>query len=217
MVSLKSQATDAKQQNVTGKLKKTVFMKYRLLIAFIIFSFESFGQNVVFDTSVNEPPIVGEKYYSKTDFSKIDSLQYWKYKLNMKYHGTETDTLKPIGQIIFLRTKTINDGISKKLYGRDWNPNITFDIFNVADSLNCFKNSTRIRFFSSCVPPQVGGDIIIVGKFLFLNRSVCLSCQRYDSKIDYCRPVLNYIFSNIRKREVETVEELVQQFPILSE
>ena len=184
-------------------------MKVYILILCILFSSSSFGQNLVFDTTV-----YARESYSKTDFSNIDTFQLWNYLLDTTYKGRETDSIKPSGQLIFYRTSSIDDGISKKIYGRLWTPVISFDIFSVADTSYCFERSARTRIYSSCVPSDVGGDIIIIGKYLFLNHSVCVRCERHDTKVDYCRPVINYVFSKIDKNKITTIQSLVHQFII---
>ena len=162
--------------------------QYFLFFALLIFATNCIGQTqsqIVFETTIISTEVNNKKYYSKTDFSIIDTLNLWSYKLDTTFKGKENDSIKPIGMITFWRTKPIDDSISKSIYHQLWTPYITFAIFNLSDTNYCFQKSTRTRYFSSCVPPQVGGDIIIVNKFVFINGNVCLSCQRYDTKIDY--------------------------------
>lgn len=179
------------------------------ILTFLVISIIGFGQNkkmLAFDTS-------STVYYAKTDFSFIDTLKLWSYRLDTTYKGTERDSFKPIGRLTFWRTKPIDDG-SERLYNKFWTPRITFEIFTIAELTYCRKQSNQTRFLSSCVPPQVGGDIIVVGKFVLLNRDVCLSCQRNDTKADYCRPVLNYIFSGLDQSKITNLLSIVSQFPI---
>jgi hypothetical protein len=189
-------------------------MKVNLLILSLCFASNSFGQDFVFDTTKERSSANDATYYSKTDFSIIDTLQLWNYLLDTAYHSKETDSVKPRGQLAFWRTRPIDDKISKKVYGQPWTPYIAFDIFSIADTSYCFKISSSTRYLSSCVPPNVGGDIIVIDKFVFLNHNVCLGCQRYETKVDYCRPVINYVFSKIDKTKITTIESLVQQFVI---
>jgi hypothetical protein len=189
-------------------------MKLYILVFSFSFALNSFGQGFVFDTTIKRTPINSATYYSETNFLVIDTIHLWKYLLDTTYHGRDIDSIKPIGQLIFWRTKPIDDSISKFVYNQLWTPYITFDIFTIADTNYCYDMSTNTRFYSSCVAPDVGGDIIIIDKYLFLNNSVCLSCERHDTKIDYCRPVINYVFSNIDKTKITTIESLVQQFVI---
>jgi len=191
--------------------------QYFFFLTLLIFATNCIGQiqsQIIFDTSIKPTEVNNKKYYSKTDFSFVDTLSLWNYKLDTTFKGKENDSIKPIGMLIFWRTKAIDDSISKRIYNQLWTPYITFAIFSLADTNYCFQESTRIRKFSSCVPPQVGGDIIIVDKFIFLNGNVCLGCQRYDTKIDYCRPVINYVFLKIDRNKITTIESLTNQFVI---
>ncbi len=151
--------------------------------------------------------------YSKTDFSKIDSPSCWFYVL-MDKNLSYVDSIKPVGQLIFQRTHEINDSISFRLYKRGFLPVYTFQIFDIKDSAYCFSKSRLVRTFSSCVSPDVGGDIIILGKFIFLNDNVCVGCKRYVDGLDYCRPLINKLFLGVDKTKANTPEEIVKQFPI---
>jgi len=154
------------------------------------------------------------KYYSATDFNFIDTLERWNYDLYLSYRGKEKDSIKPIGKIIFFRTNALSDKLSRKVYGREWTPVISFDIYNISDSAICSEISRWTRIYSSCVPPDVGGDLLTIGKYIFLNRMVCLACKKYDTNVDYCRPIINYIFSKIDVNRISTISDLVDQLPI---
>jgi len=154
-------------------------------------------------------------YYSKTDFSIIDTLSFWRYQLDT----TDTNDTKgpqhyPIGELLFWRSNPIVDGISKKIYNRLWTPELTFSIFKISDSAYCYEISRRTRMLSSCLAPDVGGDMIFIGEYIFVSRGVCVSCQRHDTKVDYCRPIINYIFSKVDSKKVTTLRSLVSQFVI---
>ena len=56
----------------------------------------------MFDTTKNNEPIDNSKYYSKTDFTLLDTLSLWNYLLDTTYHGRTTDSVKPIGLLVFL-------------------------------------------------------------------------------------------------------------------
>lgn len=143
--------------------------------------------------------------------SLVDSLTVWAYDLDI-YSKKENG--KPIGQITFWRTRPIDDGISKKIYGAFWTPNISYEIFDSSDSLYCQEQSHRTKVFSSCVGPDVGGDIFIIGHFIFLNRNVCLSCEKYKTGVDFCRPQVSRIIAAVGQKNIDTVQKIVQQFPI---
>ena len=186
-------------------------MKKFFLVAFLFLVWtKSFCQIV--DTKIYDKP---DYYYSKTDFSFVDTLANWSYKLTQYSKGVSNDTIiKPISQITFFRTKALFDSTSRRSKGIDWTPRIDFEIYSIMDSVKCFKVSESVRYFSSCVPPAVGGDIFIIGKFIFLNNNVCLNCDKYDNGIDYCRPTLKKIFSKVRLDKVSSLQEIVEQFDI---
>ena len=184
----------------------------------VFFLTNLFGQSkskIVFDTTNNNSKQVNNrKFYTKTDFSFIDDLKLWNYKLDTTFKGRERDSLKPFAQLIFWRTKPIDDKISKKIYKQLWTPYFVFEIYNLADSSFCYDKSNHSRLLSSCVPPNVGGDILIIDKFIFINSYVCLSCERHDTKVDYCRPIINYVFSKVDPARVTTLKSLLDQFVI---
>jgi hypothetical protein len=151
--------------------------------------------------------------YSKTDFSKVDSLSCWFYVLMDKNPSYE-DSIKPVGQLIFQRTHAVDDSVRKQLYGNGFLPIYTFQVFNIKDSVYCFNKANLIRRFSSCASPDVGGDIIVFGDFIFLNANMCMVCRRYDNGLDYCRPLINKMFLSVDKTKANSLEQIVKQFPI---
>jgi len=147
-------------------------------------------------------------YYSKTDFTEIDTLEFWKFNIDRSSELTKNDSINPIGTVRFWRTVSIDDSISIKVYDKLWTPNISYSIYNVKDSIYCKKVSERVRFFSSCVPPDVGGDYIVLGEFILLNTSVCLQCGRYYTGLDYCRPILNSIIKQIDIEKIKSIDSI---------
>lgn len=147
-------------------------------------------------------------YFSKTDFSKIDSLELWRFSIETKPELNKNDSIIPIGIIGFWRTVAIDDSISIEVYKKLWTPKISFYIYNIKDSVYCREKSMRIRIFSSCVPPDLGGDYIILGELILLNTTFCLQCGRYDTGIDYCRPILNYVFKAIDNQKINSISSL---------
>jgi hypothetical protein len=192
---------------------KQLIPVYLLLISGTI----AFGQTQSkfdFDTTTYNKHFNSRKYYYKTDSSFVDLLNLWNYKLDTTFKGRKFDSLKPLGELIFWRIRPVDDKISKSLNSQRWTPHFTFEIYNLADSAFCCKKSNQVRLFSSCVPPNVGGDMIIIDKFIFINSSVCVSCARYETKVDYCRPFIHYIFSKIDKTKITNLESLIQQLVI---
>lgn len=174
-------------------------MKFRLLILTIFLNtaivYGQENKSLFLNTQSN--------YYDSTDFSKSDFLNAWFYVLqesNLDYD----DPITPIGRLVFQRKNMI----------KHWTPNFTFHIFNIVDSAYCFQKSVSVRNASSCVPPNVAGDIIIIGKFILLNTNICLQCKNIDDRRDYCRPVINKILSAVDPTKTETLDDLVKQFPI---
>lgn len=154
-------------------------------------------------------------YYLQTKFDFIDTLDCWEYDLDKNYKSDRNDSISPIAIITFFRTKPLNDSISLNVYNKPWMPLMSFEIFYLKDSSFCFQESKRTVYFSSCVPPSVGGDLFIIGDFIFLNRNVCVECRKPDSGIDYCRPLINHIISKIDKNKIKTIDDITAQFSII--
>ena len=150
---------------------------------------------IVFDT-LSRPglPQNNVYYLSATQFSMVDTASKWTYFLDTNYGKNWKDSARPIGLIEFWRMEPLDDSISKFIHGKGWTPRIRFEIYRVSDSATCFKKSANARFFSSCLPPDVGGDIIFAGDFIFLSKGACISCRKYDTGEDFCRPVLMRFF-----------------------
>ena len=189
---------------------------YLLIIIFFFASLSIYSQSerIFFDTASSEKRFNNQIFYAKTDFTKLDTIELWNYQLDTSYKGWDNDTIKAIGQLHFWRIAPIDDKISYGIYGRYWTPSIFFEVYSIKDSVYCYEISNKTRYFSSCAPPDVGGDIIKVGNFIFINRSVCLNCQRHDTKVDYCRPVINYIFSKVDPSKSTSLINLVKQFVV---
>jgi len=186
-------------------------MKQYLLVVFLFLVWtKSFCQKA--DSKIYDKP---DYYYTKTNFDFTDTLSNWNYDITLFLKNIDSATIiKLVGEITFFRTKPLFDSISRCIYGIDWTPSINFKIYNITDSAKCFERSEFTRHTSSCVPPAVGGDIFIVGKFIFLNNSVCLHCYKYDNEVDYCRPIIKNIFSKVRLDKVSNLKEITQQFGI---
>ena len=183
--------------------------QYLLFICLFLVLTKSFCQTAN-SKMYNKP----DYYYEQTDFSFIDTLTNWSYDLTFSFKSIWKDSItKPIAQITFFRTKALYDKRSRLTYGKDWTPQIDFEIYNIKDSVKCFQLSEFTRNVSSCVPPAVGGDIFVVGKFIFLNNSVCLSCYN-ENMVDYCRPTIKNIFSKVNLDKVSSLKEIVEQFEI---
>lgn len=155
--------------------------------------------------------ISNTSYNPKDTSYRGDAIKLWNYKFKQK-DIKENDSVRSLGSLIFYRTRPVIDSSYYKIYKKFWTPEISFDIFNISDSTFCRKLSTNTRYFSSCVPPDVGGDYFVIGQYIFLNRNVCLNCR--ISSIDYCRPVVNFVFNKLDKKNLNTLTDIFKQFAI---
>ena len=168
----------------------------------------------VFYKSDSLATIIDRRYYSKTDFSIVDTVNLWNYDIDTTFHGDPADSIKPLGRIFFFRTSPIIDTYRKQIYAWDWVPYLSFRIYFAKDSVYCFQKSKYIRLIASCIPPETGGDVIEAGNLILVNNSVCTVCLRYDLGLDNCRPVINFIVSKIETEKVLTIEDFTNQLII---
>jgi hypothetical protein len=183
-------------------LKSTIFFFLSLLIL------KTQGQNPNY--KIYDP---NDLSYSKTDFTIVDSLKYWHYQLSFSVDNESKDSTKPIGRISFWRTKPFTSP-SQEVSENRWRPFIEFEIYALKDSIYCKKKSIQARIYSSCIAPQVGGDLFIISNYIFLNTQGCVNCLRESTNIDACRPTLNYLFTWVNPSHVKTIEDITKQFPI---
>lgn len=135
----------------------------------------------------------------------LDTLSLWNYELQ-PHAKTQKD--RSLGLITFWRTKPIHDSVHLALHQELWTPQISFSIYPLADSVYCDEQSRKFKMSSSCMGPDVGGDMHRVGSFIFLNRDICLSCAGYQTKRDYCRPVIKQVLGAMDMRKVKTLVDL---------
>jgi hypothetical protein len=169
-------------------------MKYIFTIIIFLSSFSIFCQEI------GEQFDYEKKYYPVKNTVQTDSLKYWTYSIDYEFKRPN-DSIKPVGQIKFWRTESIDDKKSQEVYGRPWTPSIDFDIYNITDLEFCERIQININRASSCLPPNVGGDLIIIQNYVLINRWVCVNCIRFDNGIDYCRPTLNKVLSELNLTE----------------
>ncbi len=181
-----------------------------LILAFLTITATSFGQHL--DYKVNP---TSNYHRLGTDLGNIDTLSLWNYRLDSPYVTRFQDSVEPIGYISFWRTKPISN--EPQIYDQVQVPSIDFEIFDIRDSSFCYQRSRFTKFYSSCVPPDVGGDVFVIGRFIFLNRKVCVNCGSDGTRnIDYCRPILKFIFSRVTGDDISTLADIVRQLPIKS-
>ncbi len=176
-------------------------MKYIIIIFTFLSSFSIFSQEIGKDFDFEK------RYFPIKNSIQTDSLKYWTYSIDYEFKRPN-DSIKPVGQIKFWRTKSIDDKKSQEIYGKPWTPSIDFDIYNITDLTFCVQAQININTASSCLPPNVGGDLFIIRNYVLINRWVCVNCIRYDNGIDYCRPTLNKILSELELTENTSLREI---------
>jgi len=171
-----------------------------LTLAFSVNAFSQKKQPIIYDST--------DVAFRFIDFSIIDTLDNWNYELDLTYRGFKNDSLKsPIGRILFFR--------KKRLPGRVYiaSPYIRFNIYPITDSLMANRYSKRTMGWSSCGGPFRGGELLVVGNFIFVNPDVCTYCMtaKYE---DTCRPLIDYIFSKIVSQNPTSLDQLISHLPL---
>ena len=174
----------------------------QILALTLLFGTQVDGQNNVYDTT--------DKHYTGIDFRFKDDLNYWTYQFK-KRKATKKNLA--IGHISLWRTEKWDDNKDKEFHP-SWNPGISFDIFNLKDSIAALELSKTMRSLTICETPQIGGDIFVVGSFVFVNSEPCVSCYRKLTNEEYCRPTINFLFSGINISKFSTLKDLINQLPI---
>lgn len=178
------------------------------ILIVIHFSSNLTGQNIVYQENLDS------FLHASAVSCKIDTLEYWNYKLDLTYKPNYMDSVMPIGLLTFYRTKSVGSSLKADNDGRLSKPTISFEIYNLSEASFCEKKADYIRVISSCSSPNAGGDCFKFGNFTFLNRQVCLNCYQSSTNIDYCRATINYVFKKIPNPKVTDIKELVKQFAV---
>ncbi|MEY2702716.1 MAG: hypothetical protein RLY43_1352, partial [Bacteroidota bacterium] len=74
---------------------------------------------------------------------------------------------------------------------------INFSIYKMSDIEKCKFQSVKTKALSSCISTNIGGDIHLIGNYILLNEDPCVNCLNPKTEIDYCRPIIKYLLSNI--------------------
>ncbi len=143
----------------------------------------------------------------------LDSISNWSYLFDKTYKGFRNDSIRAMGLVTFQRVKPPKEGIISET-GKVFIPSMDFEIFHLTDSAFATRKSTFTKVISSCMPPNVGGDLFIVGKFIFVNRDVCVNCRQYPDTIDYCRPMIRKILAGANQDKALTLEEILASLPV---
>lgn len=202
---------------------KCTLMKLAFFLFFIIsFATTAFGQSSsphIFFARYYSDSSRFSRYnsdstrYSKTDFNSIDTLDKWCYKFIYDSSLYSDDSIAPICIVRFSRNTPLCDSVGflqakevwpgpkleKELQNNLWfTPSIPFKVYPLKDSSYATNLSNGYKSTTGCVPPHGGGDIFRSGNYVFVNDNFCVGCTSvHFGKIDYCRPLLNYIFSKI--------------------
>ncbi|MBL7742034.1 MAG: hypothetical protein JNN00_01040 [Chitinophagaceae bacterium] len=163
---------------------------------------QSFGQRSVYDST--------DKNYRGIDFSFKDDFAYWRYDFRQK---KATKKNFSIGHLTFWRAEKWDNNNNAEFHSA-WTPGISFDIYNLKDSAKAKEASRFVRSLSLCQSYEIGGDLFVVGNFIFVNPESCVLCYRKLTNKEYCRPTINIIFSNIDTSKVLKIRDIIDQFPI---
>lgn len=222
--------TDCNTRSLPASLSNTLMKQSVLIISLSLLSSLSYGQSpkeTIFSCRTKEDSL----HYSKTNFTLIDSIDRWCYKIIANYKPSRIDSTVPLCQVHFTRSEDLVDssGYYKylKLYGPSkkssftrnesvrFKPYIIFRVYSLKDSVAAFRIASFASLITSCAPPYAGGDLFIAGSFIFVNDELCLKCSAaFGGEVDYCRPLLNFIFSSLKNSNAPTVEDLLTHLPI---
>jgi hypothetical protein len=90
-------------------------------------------------------------------------------------------------------------------------PNIAFKVYELKDSNYAENRSILYKRITSNVPPYAGGDIFTSGNYIFVNTDFGVKCSApFFGTIDYCRPMLNFIFKRLNNTKTVTIEEYLK-------
>ena len=175
-------------------------------------------------------------HYSKTDFSQVDTLDKWCYSININSKPSKFDSAKPLCLVSFTRFVPLCDsaGYYKFIKGLNldstkdgiylhqglkeqilYNPTITFNVYPIQDSSAAYKISEINMRITSSLPPRAGGDLFIIGAFIFVHDDLSVRCgSLFSGKEDYLRPLLNFIFKDLKNTNAITVMDLLKRLPI---
>jgi len=169
----------------------------------------SFGQKTI-DSSYH-PPVPTLPSYNPTNF---DPFSLWNYTLDSSFESRKWDSVKPIAAVSIWRNQPLwNKGKPEGPDDKQLKPGMHFNIFNLADSAFCYQTGRMTQLVSSHVPPNVAGDVIIVGN-LILVCDYCHECGKLLPGNDYCRGFIKRLFKYLNGRRIATIADIVQQLPI---
>ncbi len=133
-------------------------MKYLILLTIVIGFSESHGQ------------VRFSQEYDHIKPIENDSSKLWIYELRII--KDVKDGL--IGEVNFKKIESLSDSS---------NPSIAFKIYKDLEEEKAEQKSLNVKMISSCVTPNIGGDLITLGNVSLINEAVCLR------DADHCRMV----------------------------
>ncbi len=133
----------------------------------------------------------------------------WKYHFEVMSDTTDKRKVLPIATITFRRTQPVPASDTAKA----WYPAMRFEIYTENDSAYCRNFSDSIYLSSSCMAPNIGGDRVRIGHFIFVNPDACVPCAGQNGT-DYCRGSILYFFKRIYKQQSKDLYKLLEQLPI---
>jgi len=187
-------------------MKRVFFLSF-LLLSILILVYFTIGLGGTKQKALNLYN-TKEIPYLKIDFNDIDTIALWDFKIDYKYRIKES-AIQPIGIIKFWRIKPVKDKLRREIYGKDWTPSISFEIYKISDLDFCKNRSLNTRMISSCY--NFGGDLLKINNYLFLNNEVCVDCKKSDNDVDYCRPLINKILTEIELTKNCSIQEIEKE------
>ena len=170
--------------------------------------------------------------YSKTDFNLVDTVSNWCYKFLYDTSLYTDDSIPPLCIVKFTRNKPLCDSagfleakkvwpgseVEKEIKENLWfTPRIYFKVYLLKDSTYAISQSNLYKSTTGCVPPYGGGDIFRSGNYIFLNDNFCVSCTSvFWGKVDYCRPILNFLFKDLVSNKNDSIETIFSRLSITS-
>ena len=170
---------------------KNIF-KQACIIFLLLSSLQGFAQTTGNDFATKQ------SYFDRV-------LKPWKYSFKLLDSDTTHNT--PVAKITFERSEAIR--VKKDRI----KPAMSFDIYRIEDSSFCLEKAKMIKLTSSCTTPNIGGDIIMVGHYIFLNSSVCVNCG-LTSGVDFCRSNIAALLSYLSKDRNDDVTLWIKNLPI---
>ena len=178
---------------------------YIICILFFLINPDAHSQKQVFDSN--------DSLLRNVNFSFADDMEKWGFGFEANKPWKWDSSL---GRIMFFRLRDWDDNPQAefKTPGQGY-LNITYYIYPLKDSGLVKRFSKTLREMKSlCNIPYRGGEYFVAGNFIFINSKDCLNCYRNKTGTDYCRPMVNRIFSNMNGIENATLKEIIEKIPL---